>query len=201
MSDLTHRLLVQFLLSVVSMVIVSVLPDSALSALLATTFTFILSHNLFFTFNLLLCSLLSVCPLAGNKLNALCSSLGKFVSLTGIDCHKTESAKVYLLYWTASLLRDALLLSVGLVVVYFTHTAVGAAGRELATSVIGGLLLGALLVGVVSDRVQGVYVLGVVRNPLHPWYCDNVTRFKTRKRLLRYFAFPRALLSNFGECL
>ena len=192
-------MLIQFLLSVVSIVIVSVLPDPALSALLATTFTFILSHNLFFTFNLLLCCLLSVCPLASSKLKTLCSSLRKFVSLTGIDCRKTESIKLYLLYWTVSILRDALLLGVGLVIVYFTHTAVDAAGRELATSVTGGLLLGALLVGVVSDGVQGVYILGVVRNPLHPWYCDNATRFKTRRRLLHYFAFPRTLVSNYGE--
>ncbi len=169
--------------------IVGVLPTTTHSVLLSTAFGFTLSHNLPHTLYLLLCA---VCPT--KRLKWTSSKL--FVSLVGIDCHRLKMLKLSTLYWFISCLRAGLLLGVALVIVYFTSTVIDTIGTG---NIVGGLLLSVYLLLRASDSLQSVYICGLVRNPLHPWTCDNAAKFKTKRRLLRCFAAPRAIALHYRE--
>lgn len=192
-----------FLLSVCSVAIVSAVSDHTLTVLLSTLFGFILSHDIFSTFGLLIWSLLSVCTSLPRRLKPLCDRLPDriFLSLTGIDFRKTNSIKVHLVYFVLTIFKGVILLSVSLVILYFTFTAADIASKDLALTVLGGFVLGSFVLVGVSDALQRVYLLRVFRNPLFPWTCDNVAKFKSRRKLLRYFSIPRTLTTNYGKHL
>ncbi len=75
----------------------------------------------------------------------------------------------------------------------FTHTVTDTIGTG---NIVGGLLLSVYLLLRASDSLQSVYICG---NPLHPWTCDNAAKFKTKRRLLRCFAAPRAIALHYRE--
>ncbi len=187
--SLCYRLLVQFVLSTIAVVTVSVLPTTRHSVLLSTACGFTLSHNLPHTLYLLLCA---VCPTKRLKW----TSTKLFISFIGIDCHRLKMLKPSILYWFISCLRAGLLLGAALVIVYVTCTVTDTIGTG---NIIGGVLLAVYLLLRASDGLQSVYICGLVRNPLHPWTCDNPAKFKTKRRLLQYFAAPRAIALYYRE--
>lgn len=181
--------------------VVSAISDQTLSLLLSTAFGFVLSQNIFHTASSLLCALLSLCPAVRAKLEAHCNSYKMFVSVTGIDCHRMRQLKLSILYWAFSSVRSALLLGIGLVVVYLTFTVTDGAARVLVMNIIGGLILGTYVLMRVSNGLQKVYLFRVFRNPLFPWTCDHWAKFKTKRKMLQYFATPRALGITYGRPL
>ena len=190
-----------FLLSVCSVIIVSAVTDLTLTVLLSALFGFIFSHNIFSIFSLLMCSLLSVCRSLPFRLKSLCDEVFDriFLSLTGIDFRKTNRIQVHLVYFALSIFKGAILLTVSLVILYFTFTATDIPSKDLALTVLGGFVFGSFVLIEVSDALQRVYLLGVFRNPLFPWTCDNVANFKSRRKLLRYISIPRTQTTNYGK--
>ncbi len=167
----------------IAVVIVCVLPTpSSSSLLISTALGFTLSHNLPHTLHLLLRAL---CP--ASKLDWTSAKL--FVSLTGLDCHRLRQLRLAVLYWCFSCTKHSLLLAFALVTVYFTSTA---SDPIVPRNAVGGVLLCVYVLMKVSDQFQTVYLCGVIRNPLFPWICDNTATFKSKRRLLRYCALPRA---------
>lgn len=197
------RLSVIFALSVCSIAIVSTLTDHILAVLLSTTFGFILSQDVFSNFNLVICSLLSGCPSVPHRFKSICDQVlhRTFLSFAGIDFRRSNTVKVHLIYFALEFLKGIILLSVSLIIVYFTFTASNSPQKDLASTILGGFVLGSFFLLQVSDALQRVYLFGVFRNPLFPWTCDNIAKFKSRRKFLRYFSMPRTIVTNYGKHL
>ena len=96
-----------------------------------------------------------------------------------------------------SSLRGSILLIVSVTMVYFGSTARGI-GRKVASRVVGSCVVALPLFLWTSDACQGTYVLGLFRNPLHPWRSDDVKKYKSWRRKLGYCSYPRTLLLTYG---
>ena len=170
-----HRLLVMFLLSGFSTTLITITAQygsSTASLLLAATTGYLLSNDLFF----LSTDTLSITRISSTRVR--CKSLFRHLLVSS--------------------LRAIVLLIVNLLVVYFSSTAKDRAKR-IAGRVIGSCVIALTLFLWAGSACQGTYILRLIRNPLHPWRTDNVQRYKSRRKRLRYCNIPGALMLSYGQ--
>ena len=179
-----------FIMSSISVaIIVVLLTNSTLSVLLATTFGFVLSQDIF-TFlksPIYLLSLISHMK----RLTSIHQQLTTktFVSFYGWDFQKLSSLKAVVIHYTTSMIKGAVLLGTSLVVVYFTFTSSGET-KDLGTRISAGLVIGVFCLLQGSHILQKIYIFGMLRNPLFPKQSENVAKFNKRRQLLHYFSIP-----------
>ena len=89
-------------------------------------------------------------------------------------------------------------MSSSLVIVYFTFTTSGS-GASVATTSVGSVLIGLYIAITVSDTVQGVYFLGLFRNPLFPKCSGSTEKFKRWRKCLGYLSIPRRLAVAYSK--
>lgn len=178
------RLLVVFLLSLVSSVLVAVVGHHSrpTAVLLATFFGYALSQDLFLCVRILW-------NIAHRKI------FFKFPTSNCFDCKPVIRWKVYTL---VSTLQGVVLLIISLPLVYFTFTAEESA-KFVASKVAGGCVLTLSVFLWASGSSQGIYILGLFRNPLHPWTSEDIQKFKYWRRILEYFSVPGRLVLGYGE--
>ena len=189
-----------FTISAVSVAIPAALTDRTTAALLATAFGYLLSQDIFSNLKALGCLLTSKCKPISRLSNHLWKGIFSktFSSYCRIDFHPISGLKSYLLHLTVSTLEGALLLSSGLVIVYFTFTTSGS-GANVATAIIGSVLIGLYIAITVSDTLQGVYFLGLFRNPLFPKCSGSTEKFKRWRKCLGVLSIPRRLAVAYSK--
>ena len=168
-----------FLLSVFSTLIVTITAQYGsytASLLLAVTTGYLLSQDLFLSARVLLHSL-------RRKANG------------SSQIHWKTFAR-HLLKSTAG---GSVLLVVSILLVYFSSTANGMAKRT-ASRVTGGCVIAIHLLLYMSSACQGTFILGLFRNPLHPWRSDDVQKYKSWRKRLSYCSIPRTLVLTYGKC-
>ena len=178
-----------FIMSSISVAIVVLLTNSTLSVLLATTFGFVLSQDIF-TFlksPIYLLSLISHMKLFTSIRQQLTTKT--FVSFYGWDFQKLSSLKAVVIHYTTSMIKGAVLLGTSLVVVYFTFTSSGET-EDLGTSISAGFVIGVFCLLQGSHILQKIYIFGMLRNPLFPKQSENIAKFNKRRQLLHYFSIP-----------
>ena len=163
-----------FLVSLVSTVVVAVTAHySSFTAalLLATVSGYLLSHNLF------------------------------SITLTFTCLRESNTHSVQWKPFTRSLLihclRGFALTTLSILIVYFSSTAKKDT-RTVAGTVLGSCVIALSLVLSTTTAGQSVYILGLFRNPLHPWRLDNLERYKTWRRRLSYCSVPTQLALTYG---
>ena len=179
------RLLVVFLLSAVSAVVVAVTGQygSATAALLLASLSgYLLSQDIFLSANTLLSSSHRILP----------KKLKEFLKPAVIRW------KVYLRHLLVSVVKSSVLLTVSLLLVYFSLTAKDSAKR-VASKVTGGCLIALTVLLRAGAACQGIYLLGLVRNPLHPWWSEDVQRYNSWRKRLSYCSIPRRLMLTYGN--
>ena len=190
-----------FTISVVSVTIPAALTDRTTAVLLATAFGYLLSQDIFSNLKAL------ACLLADSKckpISRLSHHLWKGVfsktygSYCRIDFHPISGLKSFLLHLTVTTLEGALLLSSGLVIVYFAFNTSGSSANP-ATTRVGSALIGLFIVITLSDAFQGVYFLRLFRNPLFPKCSGSTEEFKKWRKYLSYLSIPRRLALAYGK--
>ena len=194
------RLLAMFTISVVSVTIPAALTNRTTAVLLATAFGYLLSQDIFSNLKALACLLNSKCkPITRLSHHFWKGVFSKtFSSYCHIDFHPISGLKSFLLHVTVTTLEGALLLSSGLVIVYFTFNTSGS-GANLATTSVGSVLIGLFIVITLSDTFQGVYFLRLFRNPLFPKCSGSTKKFKRCRKYLSYLTIPRRLALAYGK--
>lgn len=170
-----HRLLVAFLLSMMSTITVSTIAHyaSTTPALLIATITgYLLSHDLFL--------LPAIIPVyTAWRQNTFTINWKRI-------CH-----------FLISPIKGCSLVIVSVLLVYFSTTADGGS-RVLAVRILGSCILALTLLLRISSTFQSTYILRLFRNPLHPWRSEDVRRFKSWRRRLSYCSIPGRLVLSYG---
>ena len=192
------RLLVMFILSVVSMAIPAALANRTASILLATVFGYLLSQDIFSNLKVLACLLTSKCKTVSRLTRPLWEGVFSktFTSYCHLNCLPISGLKSYLAHLAVAAIEGTILLSISLVVVYFTFSR---SHEKLPTTAVGSVLIGLYVAVIVSDSLQGVYVLGLFRNPLYPKHSGSTEKFKTWRKRLGYLSLPRRLTVAYSE--
>lgn len=189
-----------FTISAISVAIPAALTDRTTAVLLATAFGYVLSQDIFSNLKALGSLLTSKCKPISRLFHHLWKGIFSktFSSYCRINFHPISGFKSYLLHLTVSILEGALLLSSSLVIVYFTFTTSGS-GASVATTSVGSVLIGLYIAITVSDTVQGVYFLGLFRNPLFPKCSGSTEKFKRWRKCLGYLSIPRRLAVAYSK--
>ena len=192
------RLLVMFTLSVVLVIIPAALPNRIASVLLATVFGYLLSQDIFSNVKALACLLTSKCkPISRLTLLFWGRVFSKtFSSYCHLNCHPISGFKSYLVHLAVAAIEGTILLSFSVVIVYFTFSR---SDENLLTVVVGSVLIGLYVAVMVSDSLQGVYILGMFRNPLYPKHSGSTEKFKRWRKRLGYLSIPRRLTVAYSE--
>jgi hypothetical protein len=174
-----------FLLSLVSTVLVATVAhfsNSTAALLLASASGYLLSHDLF-----------SLSPI----INPLIRLLFKTKRLSS-----KVQWKPYTRHLVISSLRGSVLMLISLLLVYFSSSARGGS-KTVAGRVLGSILITLWLILSISGASQGIYVLGLLRNPLHPWRSsEDIQRYKAwRKRLSYCSILPQLALTYVSPLL
>ena len=106
--------------------------------------------------------------------------------------------KTFVRHLLTSTARGSVLLVLSILLVYFSSTANDIAKRT-ASRVTGGCIIALHLFLYIASACQGTYVLGLFRNPLHPWRSDDVQKYKSRRERLSYCSIPRTLVLTYGK--
>ena len=106
--------------------------------------------------------------------------------------------KTFVRHLLMSTVRCSVLLIVSALLVYFSSTAKDMAKR-MASSVTGGCVIALHLLLYISTACQGTYILGLFRNPLHPWRSEDVQKYKSWRKKLSYCSIPRTLVLTYGK--
>ena len=178
-----HRLLVVFLLSVFSTLTVAVTgqySSSTATLLLATTTGYLLSQDLFLITNILM-------------------NYSRRKSSVGFEANRSIRVrqKSFFRHILVSSVRGCLLLIVSVLLVYFSSTAKDTAKR-VAGRVAGSCTVALTLFLWTSGTCQGIYVLGLFRNPLHPWRSEDVQKYKSWRKKLSFCSMLRTLVLTYG---
>lgn len=167
------RLLIVFLLSAFSTVVVIIIghySSSSAALLLAVITGYLLSQDLFLFADIIL----------------------NLISKRSFQAHRK-------VFWhvLASTVSGCVLLITNGLLVYFSFTASDMA-KKLASRVTGScvIVLNVLLHS--SSVCQRPYILGLFRNPLHPWRSEDVQKFKSWRRRLSYCSLPRTFVLTYG---
>ena len=173
-----------FLLSLVSTVLVAVIGHYTrpTAVLLAALFGYILSQDLSLYVRIFW-------NIAHRKI------FSKFPTSNCFDCRPVVHWKVYAL---VSALQGVVLLTISLPLIYVTFTAKDSA-KAVASKVAGGCVLILSVFLWASGFSQGIYILGLFRNPLHPWNSEDVKKFKSWRKILNHFSVPGRLVHGYGE--
>ena len=170
-----------FLLSLVSTVLVATVAhfsNSTAALLLASASGYLLSHDLF-----------SLSPI----INPLIRLLFKTKRLSS-----KVQWKPYTRHLVISSLRGSVLMLISLLLVYFSSSARGGS-KTVAGRVLGSILITLWLVLSISGASQGIYVLGLLRNPLHPWRSsEDIQRYKAWRKRLSYCSILPQLALTYG---
>ena len=176
------------------------LNDVLIFVMLATTFGFLLSHNIFSHFKALLCLLSTK---RNNRISrCLYSSADSVFSKTFVSYTGLGSARLMLgfrSYFTSvvfSVVKGSVVLAGSLVCVYYTSTVQDMETRKLLTEIFAGTVIGLYGVVVISDSIQRPYFLGVIRNWVFPKYPRHKSR---RRRRLHWASLPRRVIVFFGK--
>ena len=189
-----------FTISAVSVAIPAALTDHTTAVLLATAFGYLLSQDIFSNLKALACLLTSKCKPISRLSHHLWKGIFSktFSSYCHIDFHPISGLKSFLLHLTVATLEGAILLSSGLVIVYFTFST-SESGSNMATTSVGSVLIGLYIGITVSDTLQGVYFLGLFRNPLFPKCSGSTEKFKRWRKCISYLSIPRRLAVAYGK--
>ena len=86
-----------------------------------------------------------------------------------------------------------------LLVVYFSSTG-GKESRNMAGKVLGSSVVALWCVLRFSGASQGIYILGLFRNPLHPWKStEDIQRYKIWRKRLSYCSILPQLALTYGQ--
>ena len=184
LSECSNRLLVMFLLSLISVLLVAVVGAHSRLAglLLAACFGYTLSQDLSH-FVRIFWSI--TCKRPRFKIPTLIWFHNKFAT----------NWKVFVLI---SVLKGVVLLSLSSLLVYVTFMAKCSA-RVTASETVGGCVLALSVLLWLSATSQGIYVLGVLRNPLHPWNLKTVKKFKQHKVIPCFYGTPLRIILDYGK--
>ena len=171
-----------FTASVVSVVIVAALTDRSTAVLLGAAFGFLLSHDVFLVPKVLSCSF-------GSKV---------FTSFHTAHFHPVSDLKTYLISIAIVAIKGTVLLSVSLVITYFTFSASGDS-ENLARTIVAALLIGLYCFIQLAHRLQGIYIARFFRNPLHPHSSESAEKFQRKRQLLSYISVPTKLITTYGK--
>ena len=164
------------------MVIVAALTDRSTAVLLGTAFGFLLSHDVFLIPKTLSCSFASKV----------------YTSFHTVRFQPVSNLRTYLVSLAVVAVKATVILSVSLVISYFTFTASGDS-EVLARTVMAALLIGLYCFVQLAHSAQGVYIIRLFRNPLHPHNSENAEKFQRRRQLLGYISVPTKLVATYGE--
>ena len=148
--------------------------SSTATLLLATTAGYLLSQDLFLFTNIL-------------------SNHTQKKSPIGFRAKRS----IFFRHFIAETVRGCILIVISALLVYFSSTASDMVKR-LASRVAGSCIIVLTLLLLTSNACQRPYVLGLLRNPLYPWRSENVEKFKSWRKKLSYFSFPRTLVLTYG---
>lgn len=193
-----YRLLFLFLIALISSIIVSICTTYSTlitSSLMATILGFITSLN---TLQLLLTTagiLTRHCTRL--KVSSFFDSLyySSYCCLQLVHINNFKSLRLDSL---VGLLRNALLLTVSSLIIYFTVS-----NNGISTTIerlFHGLIISMGVFDAVISRAVQLYWCGMVRSVLHPRNKELMERFKMRRKLLYYFiSVPRQFLSLYSK--
>lgn len=171
-----------FLLSLVSTVIVGVIAHySSYTAalLLASASGYLLSHDL-------------------SSLLSTVSSLIRFIFRHNRNSSNIQW-KAHTRHAAISCLRGSVLIVISLLLVYFSSTA-REEPRAVAGRVLGSCVVALCLILSISGASQRIYILGLFRNPLHPWKSsDDIQKYKLWRKRLSYCSFLPQLALTYCE--
>lgn len=184
-----------FLISSIFVAIVVSLHDDILSVLLATTFGFLLSQDVFTCLKspMYLLSFISKSKFLQSVHNQITTKT--FTSLSGWDVNALSELRLFVFHYLVSIIKGAALLGTSLVIVYFTFTS----SDELGTRITAGLVIGLFCLLQGSCMFQRLYILRIFRNPFYPRQYENVTKFGRKRRLLHYFGIPAGFIHTYCE--
>lgn len=192
-----------FFVSSISVAIVAYLAtlNYTVAVLLATSFGFILSQDLFTCFKspLYLLSLLTNAKFLHSVHSQFTNKT--FTSLYGWDCRTMSSWKIVGVHYLISVIKGAALLAASLVIVYFTLLSNGDPKQEIGTQITAGIVISLYCLFQGSSMLQKVYIFGVLRNPLFPKQVEDVTNFNKRRKLLHYASQTVGLIYSYGEII
>ena len=183
-SECSIRLLVMFLFSLISVLLVAVVEAHSRLAgfLLAACFGYTLSQDLS---HLVRIFWSITCKKPSFKIpTSIC-----------FYCNFATNWKVFVLI---SVLKGVVLLSLSSLLIYATFMAKGSAGVT-GSKTVGGCVLTLSVLLWLSATSQGIYVLGVFRNPLHPWNLKNLKKFKQHKAIPWFYGIPRRIILDYGK--
>ena len=187
-------------------VIIPVSDSSIITAhLVLATFGFLLSQDFFTHFKMIIYLLTSQCH---NRISRFISFTCKRVvsktykSYVGIGDFHTISKFSYFLQLLSTSLRAIILLAASLVGLYFTSDGkIEDTRRELMIRIFSGWLIGLCVLVVVSDSLQRPYLLGVIRNLLHPKLTGSLKQFKWKRKKLHFISVPRRIIVIYSESM
>ena len=184
-----------FLISSIFVAIVVSLHDDILSVLLATTFGFLLSQDVFTCLKtpMYLLSFISKSKFLQSIHNEITTKI--FTSFSGWDVNALSKLTLFVFHYLVSIIKGAALLGTSLVIVYFTFTS----SDELGTRITVGLVIGLFCLLQGSYMFHRLYLLRIFRNPFFPRQYDNVAKFERKRRLLHYFGIPGGFMHAYCE--
>lgn len=184
--------------SLVSVVTVTVLTDRSVAVLLAAAFGYVLSQDIFSNVKVLGYIISKCGPFL--RLRSPCRRVFSktFGSYSSLDFHPISDPRSYAATLAIGILKGVILLTISLVITHFAFDLSGGA-EDLTQTIVASSLIALYVVSLASDSLQGVYVLRVFRNPLHPHNCENVEKFRKKRKLLSYISVPKRLTALYGE--
>ena len=111
----------------------------------------------------------------------------------------------FVIYILKQSVKGITLLPFSFIFAYFSFTA-NESAKTVASIVFGVFVILVAVCLQVASISQGIYILGLVRNPLHPWELDNVQEFKAKRKRLASFGAKRlncsytfAIMLHYGK--
>lgn len=197
-----YRLLVIFVASVVSVVIVVPLENTT-SSMLLVTFGFLLSCDIFSNFKAML-YLISSKP--RNRITrhiySLCKKVQekKFISYSGLgQIRPMSNSRSYLINFLLSISKGALLLGGSLTSIYYTSTVENAERRRVLLMTFSCLMIAVCLSVIVSDWMQKPYIWGIISNFFYPKYISTTQKYKLSRKKLQYLSMPRRIILSYSK--
>lgn len=168
-SSFVHRLIVMLLLSIIPAILAIFIPNHVVVIILSSIFGYILSLDLF-----------SVSAWIRQR-------------VTNYSSPKRPSIQ----QWS---IREVII-TLTLLVLAAVCASVGVILSDKVTSLDGFGLIFCVLLFLIkcTGDLQGVYIMGFVRNPLYPRSIESRINFDKRKRKLRYIAWVHHFLLSYGK--
>lgn len=179
------RILVMFLLSTLSVLLVAVVGDSTLSTCVAALCGLFLSQDSFTSVNMLIILLLrkTQLPLFNHLIP---SSVEDTYFAAGIfnKMYLLESTKSILTFFLFAAARNVIFVATLLSICIVMHPEFN--GSKDTTDILGYLLVGIFLVFKLALYSRQIYVLRLIRNPLmcYATLADDVAQLKKRRNFL-----------------